>query len=196
MESPLVRLSVIVVTLGRPTLERTLRSIAAQDVPAEVLVVGDAAWARERAAAYGYRFVQDGPYGCWGQQERQEAMKWASGTHLLFMDDDDFYTSGAFATVRSRLLVNPTWPHMFRMLAPTGHCLWLDMGLRGGNVAGTMFVTPNHNLGTWGLRREGDFDFIASTLAQYDNRMIWCPEVIAGCRDQGVPAWKILRRDA
>ena len=186
-------LSVIVVTSGRPLLTRALRSIQAQPLAPqdEVLVVGAGDFVRAQAAAFGYRFIPDGPFGCWGQRERQNAMRHATGTHLVFMDDDDFYLEGAFEAIRAALTAHPARPILFRMHEMHGLVLWRRRSLECGNVSGTQFVTPNDpaKLGVWGLSHEGDFDFIVSTLAQYPPRaLVWAPAIIVGCRTQGVPA--------
>jgi spore maturation protein CgeB len=188
-----VSFSIIVVTAGRDTLTRTLQSIAAQPLAPqdEVLVVGNGDWIREQADSFGYRYVEDGPFGCWGQRERQAAMFKARGTHLLFMDDDDYYLEGAIPAIRSLLEQDPTRPIMCRALHPRGlGTLWRSMELRCGNVSGTQFIVPNDDrLGIWGLRREGDFDFIQSTLRNYPlDSLVWSDLIIAGCVDQGIPA--------
>jgi spore maturation protein CgeB len=187
------RLSILVVTAGRPTLERTLRSIEAQPLEPgdEVLVVGNDSEIERLAKRFGYRYIQDGPFGCWGQRERQAAMFKARGTHLLFMDDDDFYLDSAFTAIRQAIVEHPTSPHMFRMYAPVQlGTLWKTQVVACGNVSGTQFVVPNDDrIGHWGMRYEGDFDFIQSTLRNYPfDALRWHETVIVGCRDQGVPA--------
>ena len=188
-----IRLSILVVTSGRETLTRTLQSIAAQPLEPqdEVLVVGNGAHIKALAQQFGYRYIEDGPYGCWGQRERQAAMVLALGSHLLFMDDDDFYTEGAFAEIRAAITAWPDRPIMFKMRAPSGQgTLWRERAVVCGNVSGTQFVVPNDDrLGLWGRRHEGDYDFIRTTLAKYPtDALIWHEAVIVGCRDEGTPA--------
>jgi len=190
----MIALSILVVTSGRPTLTRTLDSIAAQPLAPqdEVLVVGCGPAIRAQAEAFGYRYVEDGPCGCWGQVERQRAMAHARGTHLLFLDDDDFYLAGALAAIRRAIAAAPDRPIMARMHAPFMHLtIWIDPIVAWGNVSGTQFVVPNDpaRLGVWGLRHAGDLDFIESTLARYPaDALVWEGTVIVGCRDHGVPA--------
>ena len=182
------RLSIIVVTAGRKTLTRTLLSIQAQPLlpQDEVLVVGADPWIAEQADEFGFRYIEDGPFGCYGQRERTNAMAHAHGTHLLFMDDDDYYLPGAFEAVRAAIRQHPDVPVMFKMIAPEGYVLWTEPAVWCGNHAGTQFVVPNDpaRLGTWGLRREGDFDFIEDTLTRYPPQaLVWHSALIAGCRD-------------
>lgn len=189
----MIALSILVVTSGRDSLTRTLDSIAAQPLAPqdEVLVVGRGDAIRMAAERRGYRYVEDGPFGCWGQRERQAAMALARGTHLLFIDDDDVYTAGAFAAVRRAITAHPDRPILAKMIAPEGHTIWMTPAVVCGQVSGTQFIVPNDpaRLGTWGLRREGDYDFIVSTLALYPpDAVVWDSSVIVGCREYGIPA--------
>lgn len=186
-------LSILVVTSGRETLTRTLRSIQSQGLAPqdEVLVVGNSTFIEEQAVAFGCRYIKDGPFGEWGQRERQAAMAHARGTHLLFMDDDDYYLAGAFDAIRAAIVAHPDVPIMFKMFGLRGFRLWIDPVVEVGNVSGTQFVVPNiaEKLGSWGLSHEGDFDFIESTLAHYpEHALIWDATLIVGCRDEAVPA--------
>lgn len=187
--------SVIVATTGRPTLPRALQSLADQPlVPGdpvlltagdEVIVVGAGAAIRGVAARFGYRFLEAGPFGDWGQQERQTAMRHARGTHLAFLDDDDVFCPGAFAAMRAAVGAHPRRPVMFKMVAPWGTTIWKDPVVRCGNHGGPQFVCPNDpaRLGVWGRRYEGDFDFIVSTLAKYPpDALVWDATVTYVCR--------------
>lgn len=181
-------LSVIIVTSGRSTLLRTLQSVSRQlHADDEVLVVGRGASIRDQAEAFGFRYVEDGPFGNWGQRERQSAMAHATKSHLLFNDDDDYYMPGAFDAVRAAIDVHPDSPLMFKMITPEGRLIWSDPIVTCGNVSGQQFVVPNdpQRLGTWGLTHEGDLAFIESTLSLYPaNALMWHSETIVGCRDQ------------
>jgi glycosyltransferase involved in cell wall biosynthesis len=181
------RLSVIVATVGRDTLRRALQSAANQPLLAgdEVIVVGDGEPITRAAAEFGFRHLHCPAGGDFGYSERQYAMPFATGTHLLFLDDDDCYTPGAFAAIRRAIEANPGRPIMFRMVAPWGQTLWVDPTLRVANHGGAQFVVPNDplRLGRWGTRYEGDFDFCISTLAHYaDGALVWDDTVIYVCR--------------
>jgi hypothetical protein len=181
------RLSVIVATLGRETLRRALQSAADQPLlPGdEVLVVGAGEQVERISRDFGFRHLSCPAMGDFGYSERQYAMPFATGTHLLFLDDDDCFTPGAFDAIRSMIEANPGRPLMFRMVAPWGQTLWVDPVVRVANHGGPQFVVPNDpaRLGRWGTRYEGDFDFCTSTLALYpDGSLVWDETVIYVCR--------------
>src|ERR1019366_6528599 len=151
-----MKLSIIVPTQGRASLTQTLASITAQMLPGDELIV-----------------VRDDS-GDWGHTSRNKAMRQATGNYLLFMDDDDRYVDGAFAVVRAALAEHPDQPHLFAMHRhhhepKEDAVLPRTQDVTVGNVSTQMIVVPNDHgkLGTWGSRYEGDFDFIASTLALY-----------------------------
>lgn len=161
-----VSLSIIVPTSNKPGLARALESVSSQMLPGDELIV-------KRDAT-----------GDWGHTPRNLAMQEATGTHLMFMDDDDIYLPGALDRVRARLSVNPDKPHIFAMRNGLNGMVLPNPqgGLRCGNVSTQMIVVPNNKerLGTWGHRYVGDWDFISSTVAKYPpESLIWCPEVIA-----------------
>ena len=147
------RFSVIVATSGRPTLARALQSLADQPLAPpdavlltagdEVLVVGAGAAIHDVADTFGYRFLEAGPFGDWGQRERQAAMAHATGTHLVFLDDDDVFLPGAFAAMRRACAAHPGRPLMFKMITIGGSTIWTDPAVRCGNHGGPQFVTPN-----------------------------------------------------
>jgi len=162
-----IRLSVIVPTTGRTTIGRTLDSITPQLLPGdEVIVIRDQS-------------------GDWGATPRTRGMREATGSHILFMDDDDVYLPDAFARIRSALRLAPNRPHLFQLhREPIGDVLWKDAAVRVANVSTQMFVTPNdpNRLGVWGTRYEGDYDFINSTCAMYPEGPVFVPQTIATWR--------------
>lgn len=115
-------LSIIVATVGRDTLQRALRSVNDQPLlPGdEVLVVGDSPEIERVANECACRYIRCPVGGNFAYAERQHAMPLATGTHLLFLDDDDRFLPGAFAAIRSSIQKHPDRPLMFRMIAPWG----------------------------------------------------------------------------
>jgi hypothetical protein len=161
--------SVIVPTIGRPTLSRTLASIDIQRmVPGDqTIVVHD-----------------DPPHRDWGAWARTEGMKQATGDFLLFMDDDDVYVPGAFDVIRAAVAAIPEHVHIFRMrrFAPFNDILWGFKDLSAPGQVGTpMFVVPNRRdwLGTWSTRYECDFDFLVTTTRKMGRNPTWHQDLIA-----------------
>lgn len=155
----------IVPTIGRDTLQRTLDSCAAAD---EVIVVEN----------------QDGDHG---YRARTAGMARAKGTHLAFLDDDDVYADGAVDLMREAACRQPV---IFRMRdARTGGLTWNQPELRFGNVGTPMFLVPRKpsKLGVWEphnpfLRRPGgDFVFIKTTC-DLMGEPVWRDEVVAVIR--------------
>jgi glycosyltransferase involved in cell wall biosynthesis len=181
-----VKLSIVIPTLGRPSLERTLASCAGAD---EIVVVLDTVrgttelpCALPPNAVYveGYWGITGGHGG------RQEGIQRASGTHLAFMDDDDVYLPGAIDLMREAACDVPV---IFRMDHYTHGVLWRDRAVRFGNVSTQMYVVPNDpaRLGTWrphipGIPEPGgDYTFISETCERM-GEPVWHEEVIATLR--------------
>lgn len=182
-------LSIVVPTMGRPSLLATLDSIGLQiKKEDEVLVVADGLreGISEIARHYDnrYRFMQSpGPANDWGATPRNYAIARARGTHLAFMDDDDTYLPQAFDLFRQAIDEAPAKPHIFRMRRE-GDLLWKVQDVRGCNVSTQMFLIPNvpERVGRWGSRYDGDLDFILGTLRQYPEghaEVVWHEQVIA-----------------
>ncbi len=146
-----IRISVIVPTCGRLSLKATLLSILPQMRKGDELIV-----------------VHDGPGDYWpaiplneigglltfsrtptktnnsGGAQRDHGMALATGTHLMFCDDDDIFTPNALAAARDRIARYPESFLIFRMqYGLTGANLWHDPVYRVCNVGTPMFVLPN-----------------------------------------------------
>lgn len=159
-------LSIIVASSGRPTLARTLLSIAPQLEPGDELLVD---------------VNEDAP---WGHAARNRQMARATGSHLLFMDDDDMYLEGALKLARTVAAWTPSRVHIFRMRYPDQDVIWREHEVELGNVSTIMLMVPNEpgRLGEWGDRYEGDFDFLTSTLELRGDAPVWHEDVIAAVR--------------
>lgn len=191
-------LSFIVATTGRASLGRMLKSIHEQPLTHEdqVLIIGNDGLKKHEWAAHDMRgvpwvYFPCEPGGDWGHTERNLGMIMATGTHLVFGDDDDAFLPGAVTAIRKAADRNPGRPLMFRMFDANGAVLWGLPQIQMGNHGTPQFVPPNvpDRLGQFGHRYEGDFDFVTSTLALYptppEKAVIWCADVIYGCRSFG-----------
>jgi Glycosyl transferase family 2 len=189
-------LSVIVPTVGRPTLGRTLRSVIPQLASSdELIVIADGPEAHEAASGIVGRlngrcrlYATDTRTGSWGNAQRDLGMTLATRTHLTFMDDDDVYAPGAFAAIRKAVTVDSDAVHIFGMRAWNGDVLPSTREVLSGNVGTPMVVIPNvkERLGSWvhpELLDQGrsDFAFISETISKHP-RLVWHDEVIALCR--------------
>lgn len=189
-------LSVIIPTLGRMTLARTLASIRAQQRVEgdEVLVVqdGPASESTRRIVAEAGvgRYIATGVEARdFGSTPRNRGMDEARGDLLLFMDDDDVYRPGAFEAIRSAAARHPGRPMMFRnWVKVLGRTRWADKTVRPVNVGTPMFVVPNvpARLGRWPGYRGEDFAFIHATLRKWPvGALVWEPFIIADYLDPG-----------
>jgi glycosyltransferase involved in cell wall biosynthesis len=169
-------LSIIVATAGRPTLRRTLASVAPQLKPGdEIMVVCDAS-------------------GDAGDTPRMDAMPRARGTHLAFLDDDDVYAPDALEKMRRFAREHPGRIGIFKMKHPAGTTHWRggEPVLRYANVSTQTFLVPNvpGKLGRW--HRDvprpdgkghyiGDYAFITET-AQLQGDPVFVDEVTVYAR--------------
>jgi hypothetical protein len=202
-EQPL--LSVIVPTVGRPSLARTVRSLLRQGewLPYEVLLVGDThgetwaeqlPWAAELARTDPHLSYaeHDGGLHAWGHPQRNHGATLARGRYLSWLGDDDVYLPGAFRAIARAIRAHEDDPleesgrvFLFRWIAPWKQVLWHEKGVLAQDwIDAECIVCPNvpSKLGHWNEGRyQGDFDMIRQTVEQWGGveRVVWQPEVIA-----------------
>lgn len=127
------------------------------------------------------------PYtGDFGNRSRDHGCQVATGTMLMFCDDDDVYTPDALETVRSVVADQTGRVHLFRMDSPTDGIIWVEPTVRLCNVGTPMFVIPNvkAKLGRW-QNSEGafsDFRFLTDTLKLHDEPPLFHEQIIARVR--------------
>lgn len=182
-----VKLSVVIPTLGRPSLERTLASCADAD---EVVVVLDKARGGSLPCELPDNAVLlEGVFGVTGGHAgREHGIAFATGTHLAFFDDDDEYTPGAISLMRDAACDRPV---IFRMDDYRHGVIWRDPSVWFGNVSTQMFVVPNQPglLGSWEPHMPGwpqpggDFTFISETVARM-GEPVWREEIVAVLRPE------------
>lgn len=186
-----IRLSIIIPTCGRDTLERTLSSVFAGGYSKsdEVIVVEDGPQPNAKRIVDKFQSkitisYLHSPQDSWyGNAQRNIGMKAAKGSHLLFIDDDDEYTRDAICTIRAAINQNSQNIIIFRMVAKDGRLIWNDKSIRLANVSTQMFVVPNIQslLGIWGQgiprgKNGGDFAFLKTTVNRWPNDPIWRKE--------------------
>lgn len=193
MERP--TLTLIIPTISRPTLARTLLSVRLQDwwPGDQIILVGDgpqpiagAMWAQLELPGEFVEVPRTDPPD-WGHTPRNRIRAKAKGEYLVALDDDDEFTPDAIKTVRAALVENPGVPHLFKMNTPDNGDVWKAKQITVGNVGTPMFVTPNvyEKLGCYTSRYGGDHDFIKSTVERF-GAVVWRDEVICRVRPQGV----------
>lgn len=186
-------LSLIIPTVSRPTLVRTLASLRTQPwgVGDEILLVGDGEQPTAKILwdQFGLpgRYIEvPGPSKDWGHSPRNLVMPLATGDYIAALDDDDQWTSDALATIRKAISACPDRPLMFRMTgAPCRGTVWKSKQVEYANVGTPMFVLPTagKRWAKYTPRYGGDCDFIRDTLALWPtDSLVWREEVIAMIR--------------
>jgi len=193
-----MNLSIIIPTISRRTLIRTLLSIYPEILPSdEVLVVGDGTqpWAQEAVPQFGtpFRYIE-GPRTCqWGHAQRTLGMSQAKGDYLAFMDDDDVYLPGGIDSIRRGVRETAAGMLLFRM-RHHDRVIWEKPEIRHQNLSTQMAVIKNEptKLGNWTSNprypdgRGGDFYFIEQTAALWPpSSIIFRDEVIAELTNHG-----------
>ena len=176
-----MRLSIILTTIGRPTLLNTFRSLEELDAEDEVIVCCDgmvpsvldmaqsATFSARRSIVFHLPRAND-----WGHTLRNRYSKLASGDYLLHMDDDDCYIPGAFAKIRKECKENAGKLIFFRMRY-ADVVIPRSKNLKHRNVSTQTGAVPNvpKRWGTWGNHHSGDFDFYSSC----DFEIAWREEI-------------------
>lgn len=190
-----VRLSIIIPTIGRPTLARTIESVLScgfRESSDELIVVGDGVQTQARKIVESFSgravYLETEPDHFFGHPQRNAGTTLANGTHLLSIDDDDVYVRNALKTIREAAEEDPAKINIFKMRAQSprlewGMC-WKTKEVKCGNVGTPMFLVPliPGRLGRWGSQYTGDLDFISETMELYPNKqddVIWREDVVA-----------------
>ena len=199
-------LTVLIASMGRPSLERTLTSLRDQlQGDDEVLLVSDGQIDELRrrgderslyfatrleiarllwdASGLPGRFIElpGGPHRDWGHSPRNKTMRLVRTTHMLHMDDDDSYVAGALDSVRTAVMRYPDRPLIFRMLLPDGHVIWQEPTIES-SLSTQMIVHPSDRYGVWESKYGGDQTFIRETCRLYPDGPIFRPEIVARYR--------------
>lgn len=160
----------VIPSKGRETLSRTLASVAPQLSHGDELVV----------------LRLDCTYG---NEARDRIIGKASGTHLVFIDDDDVLVDDALNTIRQAIGENPDRVLVFQMRYQNGTVLWGEPVIAPSNVGTPMWVVPTdgpisrwaHEDGTENVA-ESDYHFIRRTMLLRGDDPVFIPTVIAEIR--------------
>lgn len=193
-------LTVIVPTIGRHTLRKTLESLALQPQAGEleVIVVQDI---HNRAylpldVSLGARAFHsiiyceyDGGINAWGHPQRNYAMQFAAGEWVATLDDDDVWRPDALDTIIRGVSGSDYSFHIFKMQHVWSRVvIWNRRTPSQGNVGTPMMVWRNGSLvGQWGNVYEGDYVFCKSTMLALPNGMddlYWQDAIIADIRPE------------
>lgn len=178
--------SIVVPSAGRPTLGRTLQSIASQVEPGDeiIVIVND----------YG----EEG--GGYGNRARQEGMEKASGSHVLFCDDDDVFLPGALVVMRQYASEHPNRLGLFRRtFNARGVIQWSEPVLRRGNLQCQCMCVPNipGKLARWVPGEPlgepwTDTMFAQQTAELLGAEPVWCDVAVGLARPERNP-WRRFR---
>lgn len=185
-------LTVIVPTISRPSLGRTLLSLLHQPWrrPDVVLVLPDGN--QPRAKQLSVQFPARFKYVRvpWREPKKDQShtpRNWVlhevglSTTHFTVLDDDDVWTPDALELIRTKVSLAPAAMHLFRMDGRNdpriGKILWEDKEVRKGNVGTPMSVCPfdDHVAKYEEQKYGGDFTFIKSESETHE--VVWHEEV-------------------
>lgn len=173
-----VTIAVALPTIGRDTLERSLDAISSQRLihGDEILVVydlhhGPAPDLRARVACYApfaTYHEHDAGTSFKGVFQTNAAFRMARADLVLAHSDDDVYTPGAFAHLRSLAEANPYCPIVFRNISPRGNVTWPDgePRLRRHSLGGGSLAAPRRYLHQLHYPCEGiDYYWVCEVLA-------------------------------
>ncbi len=158
-------------------LRRCLESVVPQlEAGDEVLVIGDThdgplpgveAVCEDYALFVRYLSHDAGAHD-WGHSQLNHGLAQAQGDYVHCQDDDDVYTPDALAAMRAASAEHGMRPYLFRFKSYHGDTWWQDEAIAEGRVGGHCAVFPNdERLGRFTARYNGDWDYIASTLANW-----------------------------
>lgn len=192
-------LTIVVPTIGRPTLATTLASIARQELhPSDrVIVALDTFGEPERedvaalVASFGFELMRvDGGVHFMGNPQLNAAIAACATDYLCALGDDDVYVDGAIARIRAT--VKPGRALLFQFYAPPylvpgdprRFVLWADRVLRVANISGCCIVAPREALVPVSHEPccEVDFEWIVDIVKQTGQSPMWLRDVLVIAR--------------
>jgi hypothetical protein len=178
--------TVLIGSIGRPSLRQTLDSIARQPrVPGDQVIVtidsfeqGERRDVQALVTSYGPGFLagaHDAGIHCWGTAQINHAWRTVpiSGSHIFTVGDDDVFVDGAYATLRPLCAAEPLRPILYQFVAPWRELLWAEPIMQRSRISGCCIAAPRSFVGPHPERNangqpypEHDFDWMHAILAQ------------------------------
>ena len=198
-------LSIVIPTLGRPTLEDALGSICPQLHQGDEVVVvfdshgSDAAAGfslRKRLQPFGsqvvYAEVDAGRHYYGGTAQSNYGFTIARGDYVMSLGDDDAYVAGAFDKIRAalkpgRALITQVFIPHNGLILPGGHYFDRDA------INGCSMVAPREALAPFALDGlpSADFDWMQKIVTATDDDPVWldaCAVITFASRRNGTLA--------
>jgi len=190
-------ITIAIPTIGRPSLARTLDSIARQrlGVDDRVLVMLDTYQEQPRpdivnlVASYGPAFELhpfDGGVHFYGNPQLNEAMRIASTDYFCGLGDDDIYVDGAIE--RLKVSLRPGRATLCQFYSPPfdtrdgafRFVLWDEPKLRVAHISGCCLIAPVSALVPVkaDLRCEVDYEWIVDVVKRTGHRPVWMPDCL------------------
>jgi len=182
-----IRLSIVIATTGRPTLLDALASIAPQAREGDEVIT-----------------ILDAPmHGGWGHAAHNRGARAATGTHLIFIGDDDDFLPDGLARVRAALATAPDTVHIFPVYISADRIMGGDYNFTPPrppadpmNFAGTIapqggIVVPRSikPFPLWLPKNKADRQFAADAATTLRCKPIWHTEPIGRWAIHKHPGW-------
>lgn len=174
-------ITVVIPTMNRPTLSRTVQSAAGAD---EIVVVGDGV-----LPTAGQIRIQEtacsGDRGSRAAELRNVGMARATSDWIAFMDDDDVFTPNAIQAIRSVVSGKERALYVFKMTY-RGTQLWQRPVVEYCNVGTPMIVCPSRDYKPWPLQGypAEDYGFAHLNQTSWPGGVVFRDEVIAHIRPE------------
>lgn len=184
-------LDIIIPTVGRDTLERTIGSITTNNgfntKTDRIYVISDGVLIKNLEKHKEYLTYKNlGPINDYGASQINLGIMSSSNPYVMFMDDDDVYTENALEIVKNTIYQMPEQYYIFKMAygsKMSNSVLWKKKEIKYQNVSTQMFCVHREGLGNippWNGRFGNDYDFISHYGQLNPNKKcIWVDEIIA-----------------
>lgn len=191
--------TVLIGSIGRPSLRQSLDSIARQArVPGDQVIVaidsfeqGDRPDVQALVRSYGVGFdacAYDAGYHWLGVEQINHALRTVplTGSHVFTIGDDDVFVDDAYATLRPLCAAHPDRPILYRFLAPWRQILWDAPRMQMSRISGCCIAAPRANVGEMSTRQyaEHDYDWMLDVLKSSGRYPLWLDECLVIARPE------------